>query len=94
MVNVLTTDITLLLKTSDDWENSTDKLHNNRRADVRHDAQGEDRTVEQSSSGEHIEHADKAAACIRLVRKEVLDRTHIHTRKWNVGTDTRNEQQR
>ena len=70
--DLLLPDLAFLLPLLELRDHHLEQLHDDRRRDVRHDPEEEDRDVGDRSTGEQVEEADDAAV-VRLVL-EVLDR--------------------
>jgi hypothetical protein len=64
-------------------------LHDDRRGDVRHDAEREDRKPLQRAAREHVEHAQDRAL---LVREETGERTRIDARHRDERADAIDDQ--
>ncbi len=61
LVDDLAALLALLLELLERRHDRGHQLHDDRRRDVRHDAEGEDRHAADGAAGEHVEHADQAA---------------------------------
>ena len=92
--DLLAADFTFLLEAGDRRDDGRHQLHDDRGADVRHDAQREDRALEESAAGEHVIHRDHSAR--RLVGHGVVvihDVLRVDARQRDVRADTGNEHQ-
>ena len=93
--DLLAADFAFLLQAGDGRHDGRHQLHDDRGADVRHDAQREDRSLEERAAREHVVHRDHSAG--RLVGHGVVvihDVLRIDTRQRDVRADTGDEQQR
>ena len=60
------------------------QLHDDRRRDVGHDAEGKDRHAADGAAGEHVEHADDAAS---TGVERLLERRRVDARNRDVGAE-------
>src|SRR5207249_8767440 len=68
------------------------ELQDDRRADIRHDAEREDRDLRQIVPGEHVVQAEHAVLAELL--RELVERADVDPRHDDVAADTIDEQQR
>src|SRR6185436_631001 len=65
------------------------QLHDDRRRDVRHDAEGEDREAPQRAAREHVEHAEHAAL---VVLEEAGEHVRVDARHRDVRTNAEHDE--
>ncbi len=69
------------------------QLHDDRGADVGHDAQREDGALEHRAAGEHVVEPDEALARLGKALDEVRENRRIQSRKRKIAADSGDEQQ-
>ena len=95
MRELLAADIALLLQAAQRWHNRSHQLKDNRSADIRHDTQRRDGTLNQGTTGEHIvETYQRTRPTGGLVAEELLQWLGINARQRNVRGHAGHEQQR
>ena len=93
LIDLLATDIAFLLEAGETGEDRTHQLHDNGGADVGHDAEGKQGTVEQGATGKHVVEPQQSAARSRFIAQVFLNRPRVHTGKRDVCTYPGNEKQ-
>ena len=63
--------LALLVEGVEVWDDHAQQLHDDRRRDVRHDAEREDRELEQRAAAEQVDEVVEAAACPSVAARQV-----------------------
>ena len=82
LVDLLSPGLAFLLQLLQRRRDGGEQLHDNRRRDVGHDRQREDRHAPQRAAGEHVEHAEHA---LRLLLEDAVQGDRIDPRHRDVG---------
>ena len=72
------------MKVVEAWDDHPQQLNDDRRGDVRHDAQREDRQLQQRSTREQIDEVEQRR--LRLLRHTALDGLRVHAGRRNERT--------
>lgn len=74
----------LLLQGFESWDDDGQQLKNDAGRDVRHDAEREDRDLQQCTTAEHVDQAEQAVVALTRLVDTCLDVLVAHSRYGNV----------